>query len=64
MKQMSGIMKPMAILTSPITPINTGAMAPPTMLMMRKEEPLFVSLGPKPFNANAKMVGNIMASQR
>lgn len=64
MKQMSGMMKPIAILVSPMTPINTGAMAPPTMLIMRKDAPLFVSLGPKPCNANAKMVGNIMASQR
>ena len=50
MKQMSGMMKPMAMLVSPITPINTGAMAPPTILMMRKDEPRFVSLTPKPLS--------------
>lgn len=64
MKQMSGMMKPIAMLFSPITPINTGAMAPPTILMMRKEEPRFVSLTPKPLSDKAKIVGNMVASQR
>lgn len=48
---------------SAIYPINTGAIAPPTIVMMSKEE---ASLGwvPASLNANEKIVGNMMLSPK
>ena len=57
-------MNPIAIFVSPIAPMSTGAIAPPTMDMIRKEEARFVFALSKPLMAMANMVGNIMDSKR
>ena len=43
--------------------MSKGATAPPTMLMMSREEAILV-YAPSPRRARAKMVGNMMLSQR
>ena len=48
---------------SAIYPINTGAIAPPTIVMMSKEEASLVWV-PASLNANEKMVGNMMLSPK
>lgn len=64
MKQTIGITKPIAIFFSPMAPMSTGAIAPPTMDMIRNEEARFVFALSKPLIARANMVGNIMDSKR
>jgi len=64
MKQTIGITKPIAIFFSPIAPISTGAIAPPTMDIIRKEEARFVFVLSNPLMARANIVGNIMDSKR
>lgn len=44
-------------------PINTGAIAPPTIVMMSNEEASLVWV-PASLNANEKMVGNMMLSPK
>ena len=61
---MSGMIKAKAMLKwSAISPINTGAMAPPTMHIMSSDEANLVCR-PTPRYARAKMVGNIMLSHK
>ena len=48
---------------SAIYPISTGAIAPPTIVMMSKEEASLVWV-PASLNAKEKMVGNMMLSPR
>ena len=48
---------------SAIYPINTGAIAPPTIVMMSNEEASLVCV-PASLNANEKMVGNMMLSPK
>ena len=48
---------------SAIYPISTGAIAPPTIVMMSKEEASLVCV-PASLNANEKMVGNMMLSPK
>lgn len=48
---------------SAIYPISTGAIAPPTIVMMSKEEASLVFV-PASLNANEKMVGNMMLSPK
>ena len=62
-KQRNGIINPMLIECSPISPINHGAMAPPTIDMMRKEDACLVYV-PKSLMDIEKMVGNIIDSKR
>ena len=50
-------------LVSAMAPISTGAMAPPTIDMMRNDEALLVLL-PVFLSASAKMVGNMIDSHR
>ena len=57
--------KAIAILhvVSAIYPMITGATAPPTIVMMSKEEASLVFV-PASLNANEKIVGNMMLSPR
>ena len=57
--------KAIAILpvVSAIYPMITGATAPPTIVMMSREEASFVFV-PASLNASEKMVGNMMLSPR
>ena len=57
--------KAIAILpvVSAIYPMITGAIAPPTIVMMSKEEASLVFV-PASLNANEKVVGNMMLSPR
>lgn len=48
---------------SAIYPISTGAIAPPTIVMMSKEEASLVCV-PAFLNAKEKMVGNMMLSPK
>lgn len=48
---------------SAMYPISTGAIAPPTIVMMSKEEASLVWV-PASLNANEKMVGNMMLSPK
>ena len=48
-------------MVSAIYPISTGAIAPPTIVMMSKEEASFVWV-PASLNAKEKIVGNMMLS--
>ena len=58
-------MKAMDILpvVSAMYPINTGAIAPPTIVMMSKEEANLVCV-PASLNAKEKIVGNMMLSPK
>jgi len=58
------MMNPIAIFVSPIIPIRTGAIAPPTMDIIRKEDARFVFALSNPLIARANIVGNIMDSKR
>ena len=49
----------MLLVLSDINPSKGGKIAPPTIDMMMRLEPAFVS-GPRSFMPNAKMVGNII----
>lgn len=62
-KQISGIINPVLIDFSPIIPITHGAMAPPTIDIMRKDDACLVSL-PKLLIDMEKIVGNIIDSKR
>ena len=57
--------KAIAILpvVSAICPMITGATAPPTIVMMSREEPNFVFV-PAFLNASENIVGNLMLSPR
>jgi hypothetical protein len=57
------MIKPMLIDSSPISPINHGAIAPPTIDMMRKDDALFVSF-PKFLIDMEKIVGNMIDSKK
>ena len=48
---------------SAMYPISTGAIAPPTIVMMSNEEASLVCV-PASLNANEKMVGNMMLSPK
>ena len=48
---------------SAIYPISTGAIAPPTIVMMSKEEASLVCV-PASLNAKEKIVGNMMLSPK
>ena len=48
---------------SAMYPIKTGAMAPPTIDIIRNDDALLVC-SPNPLMANAKIVGNMIDSQR
>ena len=48
---------------SAMYPISTGAIAPPTIVMMSKEEASLVWV-PASLSANEKMVGNMMLSPK
>lgn len=64
MKHTSGMVNAADILAlSAMHPIVGGAIAPPTMLIMRNED-AFLVCEPVSLSAMAKMVGNIMLSQR
>ena len=58
-------MKAMDILpvVSAMYPINTGAIAPPTIVMMSKEDANLVWV-PASLNAKEKIVGNMMLSPK
>ena len=63
-KQNKGMRNPIAIFFSPMAPISTGAIAPPTMDIIRKEDARFVFVLSNPLIARANIVGNIMDSKR
>ena len=63
-KQHNGTIKAIAMLAwSAISPISTGAMAPPTIDIIKNDEARLVCW-PTPFRANANMVGNMMLSHK
>ena len=49
---------------SPKAPIAIGAIAPPTMVMIRYEDPFLVFCESNSLKEIAKIVGNIIASHR
>lgn len=59
MKQMSGTENPIAILSSPTTPIKIADGAPPATAIVRNEAP-FLVFSPKPDKPNAYIVGNMI----
>ena len=64
MKHASGSMNPTDILASPISPISTGAMAPPTIDIMRNDDAVLVCSPCNPERDMENMVGNMMLSNR
>ena len=63
-KQHKGTENAKAILTlSAISPIKIGAIAPPTILIIKNEDAILVFV-PALLSANAKIVGNMILSHR
>lgn len=58
-KLINGTINPIAILDSPIYPINMGLKAPPATPITMNEDAFFVNV-PISLNPSAKMVGNMI----